>query len=44
MVIEYKLIKESSECMARLGEIRTPHGSFPTPMFMAVGTQATVKR
>lgn len=43
MVIEYKLIKESSECMARLGEIRTPHGSFPTPMFMAVGTQATVK-
>lgn len=43
MVIEYKLIKESSECMARLGEIRTPHGSFPTPMFMTVGTQATVK-
>lgn len=43
MVIEYRLIKESNECMARLGEIKTPHGTFPTPMFMAVGTQATVK-
>ena len=28
---------------ARLGEIITPHGTFPTPMFMPVGTQATVK-
>lgn len=29
--------------MARLGEVHTPHGSFTTPVFMAVGTQATVK-
>lgn len=43
MVIKYKLIKESKECMARLGEVNTPHGSFETPVFMAVGTQATVK-
>lgn len=43
MVIKYKLIKESKECMARLGEVTTPHGSFETPVFMAVGTQATVK-
>jgi queuine tRNA-ribosyltransferase len=28
---------------ARLGRIATPHGSFDTPMFMTVGTQATVK-
>lgn len=26
-----------------MGEIITPHGTFPTPMFMPVGTQATVK-
>jgi len=28
---------------ARLGELTTPHGSVPTPAFMPVGTQATVK-
>lgn len=43
MVIKYKLIKESKECMARLGEVTTPHGTFETPVFMAVGTQGTVK-
>lgn len=43
MVIKYKLIKESHDSMARLGEITTPHGTFETPVFMAVGTQATVK-
>lgn len=43
MVIKYELIKESKECNARLGKITTPHGSFETPVFMAVGTQGTVK-
>ena len=33
----------SSECRARRGEVRTLHGSFQTPVFMPVGTQATVK-
>ncbi len=33
----------SSECAARTGEVLTPHGSFQTPIFMPVGTQATVK-
>ena len=28
---------------ARAGEINTPHGSAPTPLFMPVATQATVK-
>ncbi len=28
---------------ARAGRIRTPHGDIPTPIFMPVGTQATVK-
>lgn len=43
MVIKYKLIKESKECNARLGLVTTPHGSFETPVFMPVGTNATVK-
>lgn len=43
MVIKYKLIKEDKSSMARLGEVTTPHGTFETPVFMAVGTQATVK-
>lgn len=43
MVIKYELLKEDKRTMARLGRITTPHGSFETPVFMAVGTQATVK-
>ncbi|HPT89092.1 MAG: tRNA guanosine(34) transglycosylase Tgt [Acholeplasmataceae bacterium] len=43
MAIKYDLIKESTNTAARLGRITTPHGSFETPMFMPVGTQATVK-
>ena len=43
MVIKYELKKKSSECNARLGVVTTPHGSFETPVFMAVGTQGTVK-
>lgn len=41
--IKYRLIKQEKHTGARLGEIITPHGTFPTPMFMPVGTQATVK-
>ena len=41
--IKYRLIKKEKHTGARLGEIITPHGTFPTPMFMPVGTQATVK-
>lgn len=39
----YELIKECSETGARAGRLHTPHGVFETPMFMPVGTQATVK-
>lgn len=35
--------KEEKHTGARLGELITPHGTFPTPMFMPVGTLATVK-
>lgn len=41
--IKYTLIKEDSRSMARLGVIETPHSTFETPIFMPVGTQATVK-
>lgn len=43
MAIKFKLKKEAKDSMARLGEIITPHGVIETPVFMAVGTQATVK-
>ena len=43
MVIKYELKKVDKNCRARLGRITTPHGSFDTPVFMAVGTQGTVK-
>ncbi|KAB2890586.1 MAG: tRNA guanosine(34) transglycosylase Tgt [Desulfobulbaceae bacterium] len=33
----------SSQCAARRGEVKTRHGTFQTPVFMPVGTQATVK-
>ncbi len=39
----YELIKECKESGARLGKIHTPHGVINTPIFMPVGTQATVK-
>ena len=42
-MFRYELIKEDKHTNARLGRFHTPHGSFDTPVFMPVGTQATVK-
>jgi queuine tRNA-ribosyltransferase len=42
-ILEFKVLKKSLRSKARLGEIRTPHGQFETPVFMPVGTQGTVK-
>ena len=42
-VFKFDLIKTDSQTKARAGKITTPHGSFDTPHFMPVGTQATVK-
>ena len=39
-------VKEKSnekDCYARIGELKTPHGIIETPVFMPVGTRATVK-
>ncbi len=39
----FTLKKKSEVTAARRGTVRTPHGSFETPVFMPVGTRATVK-
>ena len=43
MTINFELLKESKDSMARLGRLHTPHGIIETPVFMPVGTRATVK-
>ena len=40
---KYELIKEEKNTLARLGKVHTNYGSYDTPMFMPVGTRATVK-
>lgn len=42
-MIEFKLIHEDKKTRARAGIIKTPHGDIETPVFMPVGTKATVK-
>ena len=39
----YKTIHVCKQSGARVGEFTTPHGVIQTPVFMPVGTQATVK-
>ena len=41
--ITYELLHECKQTGARRGVIHTPHGDIQTPVFMPVGTQATVK-
>lgn len=41
--VRYELIKTCKQTGARLGRLHTPHGVIDTPIFMPVGTQATVK-
>lgn len=42
-MISFTLKKTCPRTGARLGTVHTPHGDFETPVFMPVGTQATVK-
>ena len=39
----YELLHECKQSGARRGVIHTPHGDIQTPIFMPVGTLATVK-
>ncbi len=43
MSFKFEVLKKSNENAARLGRITTKHGVIETPIFMPVGTQATVK-
>jgi len=43
MAFEFELIKTCKQTGARRGRLHTPHGVIETPIFMPVGTQATVK-
>lgn len=40
---DYKVLHVCKQSGARVGEFTTPHGKIITPVFMPVGTQATVK-
>jgi queuine tRNA-ribosyltransferase len=42
-MFEYKITHVCKQSGARIGEFTTPHGVVQTPVFMPVGTQATVK-
>ncbi|KUG04125.1 trna-guanine transglycosylase [hydrocarbon metagenome] len=42
-MLQYELIKKDNKCSARLGKLKISHGAIDTPIFMPVGTQATVK-
>ena len=39
----FKLTHVDKNSMARAGEITTPHGKIPTPVFMPVGTHGAIK-
>ena len=41
--IVYELLHEDKNSGAKRGIVHTPHGDIETPIFMPVGTQATVK-
>ena len=43
MTVKFELIKECPHTHARAGILHTPHGDIETPIFMPVGTKATVK-
>ena len=41
--VTFELLKTDTKTKARRGVLHTPHGDVQTPVFMPVGTQATVK-
>ncbi len=43
MMTNFTLHSTATDCPARRGELKTAHGTVQTPIFMPVGTQATVK-
>jgi queuine tRNA-ribosyltransferase len=43
MPFRFEILARDTRTRARLGRITTPHGELTTPVFMPVGTQASVK-
>ncbi len=43
MSLQFKVLQNDKNTAARLGMLKTAHGRVETPVFMPVGTQATVK-
>ncbi len=43
MAFEFRVLAEDTSTPARVGRMHTAHGDVETPVFMPVGTQATVK-
>ena len=43
MKVKYELLHKDKDSNARYGTLETNYGKYETPMFMPVGTQATVK-
>ena len=42
-MFKFEILQESKNTAARIGKLTTTHGEIETPVFMPVGTQATVK-
>jgi queuine tRNA-ribosyltransferase len=43
VAVSIELLKKDEASRARRGRLHTPHGTVETPVFMPVGTQATIK-
>jgi queuine tRNA-ribosyltransferase len=43
LILDFRVVHKCTSLRARLCEAETAHGNFVTPVFMPVGTQATVK-
>lgn len=43
MTFQFEVLRRDPASSARVGHLTTSHGTFETPVFMPVGTQATVK-
>lgn len=43
MAFSFRALDKDKKTAARTGTVATPHGSFPTPAFVIVGTLATVR-
>src|SRR3989338_159971 len=43
LIMPFKILKKDKHTNARIGQLKTSHGSFSTPLFTAVATRASGK-